>query len=186
MRATEVIVVGDDVPRSQFEDIAHDWGWERTGLTERAHLVMARVQYSPVPGQTATWVENHTSDVRTIRVHGKPEPVRSVAAELRESIPNEPRSALLQAATVRSGPAGLIRLAGKLADSRPARCDPAHLDALRRLLSHDVIAVRRAAVRTAYAYTWPELLPLVLERYEVEDVLDPQLEHLASFLKSRL
>ena len=108
-----------------------------------------------------------------------------MAKQVRAAIPSDPRSVLLEAAHVRTGPGALIRLAGKLADSRPARSDPAHLAALQRLLSHEVLAVRRAAVRTAYSYSWPELYDIVFARYQEDEKLAPQLEHLLSYLKSQ-
>ena len=185
MKTTEVIVLSDDVPRSRMRAIAHDSGWTRTGITDRGHLVMASEQWTVDPSTTVTWVENHTSGVRSARVEGDAARVAAIAAELREILPHEDRAALVEAAQLRAAPGGLIRLAGKLAECRPETCDPKHLDAVRRLLAHDNVAVRRAAVRCAYRYPWPEIAGLVRERYEADDVLGPQLEHLMSFLRRR-
>ena len=186
MRATEIVVVRDDVPRARIEAIAAAHAWPCTGRTDRGHLVMASVQWTPQPGLKVTWVEDHTSDVRSVRVVGPPDDVRALAEQVREALPHELRSALVQAAHAPTAPAGLIRLAGKLAECRPATYDPAHLDALRHLLAHESLAVRRAAVRTAYHYPWPEVVEVVRQRYEDDvDVLAPQLEHLLSFLRGR-
>lgn len=185
MKTAEVIVIGDDVPRSRMRAIAHDSGWTRVGITDRGHLVMASEQWNDDVGTAITWVENHTSGVRSVRVEGEPARVQAIAAEIREIVPHEDRASLIEAAQLRGAPGALIRLAGKLAACRPETCDAKHLDAVRRLLSHDNVAVRRAAVRCAYRYPWPEMVALVRERYESDPVLGPQLEHLMSFLRRR-
>jgi len=185
VKTVEVIVLDDDVPRSRMRAVAHDSGWSRTGITDRGHLVMASEQWTDDVGTAVTWVENHTTGVRSVRIEGDARRVSTIAAELRDIVPHEGRAALIEAAQLRAAPGGLIRLAGKLAECRPDTCDARHLDAVRRLLSHDNVAVRRAAVRCAYRYPWPEMVELVRERYESDEVLGPQLEHLMSFLRRR-
>lgn len=183
MRTTEVIVLRDEVSRASVVALAVREDWARTGQTDRGHLVMASEQWAPRSDVTVTWVENHTADVRLLRVVGSETSVTEVVATLRAALPHDTRAALLDAARVRSGPAGLIRVAGKLAECRPPQCDAEQLTVLGRLLSHEETAVRRAAIRTAYRYPWPQLLELVQTRLATESRLQAQLEHLLEFLR---
>ncbi|MBL4685909.1 MAG: hypothetical protein JKY37_15040 [Nannocystaceae bacterium] len=182
MRATDVIVVRDDVPRARMWTLAREQQWPRTGQTDRGHLVVASEQWAPSSGLTVTWVEDHTSDVRSVRVTGSPDAVRPLAAEVRDALPHHPRATLIAAVQGEQRPATLIGLAGKLASCRPAQCDSAHLAAVQVLLAHEVLAVRRAALRNCYRYGWPQMQALVRTRYEEDDELGPQLDHLLTFL----
>ena len=184
MTDAEVIVVRDDVPRSAMRAVAERLSWRRTGQTDRGHLVMASERWSPAEGVTATWVDNHTSDVRSVHIAGKGEQLADVATALKDALAHDDAASLVAAVKPDADPIALIRLAGKLATCRPQACDEGHLHALGELLCHDVVAVRRAAVRTAYNYPWPELVPIVEARQAKDPALAAQLQHLLQRLRT--
>jgi len=184
MSQAEVFVLQDDVPRSAMRELAASLGWPRTGQTDRGHLVMASERWSPAEGITATWVENHTSDVRSVHVEGDGEAFEAAVTPLRAALGHDDAATLIAAVDTATEPSALIRLAGKLATCRPLECNEDHLQALRVLLGHPEVAVRRAAVRTAYNYPWSELAPVIETQLADDAALATQLKHLLQRLQA--
>lgn len=185
MNNLEVIVVADDVRCTTMRAFAAARGWRRTGQTDRAHLVMASEQWTPEAGLTVTWVEDHTSRTKMVRIAGRPGPVLVIAERVRQALPHTPRGALLERAQLSADPAELIGLLGKLSHCRPDHPDPKHFGVVARLLAHESIAVRRAAIRCGYRYPWPQLQSVVHARSEVDPRLAPQLRRLGRYLDAQ-
>lgn len=181
-RGLNTVVLRDQVRRAQVEAEMDRRRWPRTGEIDRGHFVMASVQWTPSRGTTVTYLEDHTGGARFVRIEGPPPTTRELARDLAAALPSEPVTKLIETAW-EPGPAPvLVRVAGKLAACRPERCEHEHLAALANLFEHEHPAVRRAAIRTAYRYRWPELKAVVERRIGEDERLRPQLEHLRDWL----
>lgn len=178
----EVIVLQDGVCVDEVLAIAAEQGWELREQTTRAHLVLASRRWITRDGLDVTHVADHPGGAQSLRIEGKR--AGSLARRLRERLATHSESELLAAvlAAPSPDPVVCIRVASKLAACRPRQMAPRHLQALERLLSHPVVAVRRAGIRSAYTCRWPQLREIVGRRLVVEDRLSAQLRHLQQYL----
>lgn len=180
---SEVLVLRDEVGAAAVNVVADAEGWTLSEESSRAHLVLASRRWSTAGGDEITYVADHPGGVQSLRITGPS--ATALARRLRQWLPCHHEKELL--AVVLDGdepdPVACVRVASKLAACRPARSEPQHLAALGRLLSHPEVAVRRAAIRSAYGCQWPELRALVQERRADEQRLWLQLEELRKYLE---
>ncbi|MCX4245072.1 hypothetical protein [Paraliomyxa miuraensis] len=174
-----VLVLRDEVSLTVVHALAELEAWELREETGRAHLLLASRRWSTPMGEEITYVADHTSGAQSLRVSGPG--AAATADRLRGRILCEDEGELL-AMAMEGEPGPCVRVAGKLAACRPERAEERHLTALRRLLEHPEVAVRRAAIRSAYGCRWPELRDVVEARQGEEKRLQEQLEGLRAYL----
>lgn len=177
-----VLVLRDEVGLPAVLALAEVEGWELREETGRAHLVLASRRWSTPMGEEVTYVADHIGGTQWLRVSGLG--AAASAERLRGRILCVAEDELLGVVLEEEppDPVQCVRVAAKLAAVRPDKADERHLAALRRLLEHPDVAVRRAGIRSAYGCGWPELRALVEARRGVEDRLAVQLEHLRQAL----
>lgn len=176
------LVFRGSVDRATIVAFARRLGWTATGDVQRGHFVLASERFTTSDGTTVEYLEDHTADVRFVKLSGPSQ--SSVAAILRESLPCYDADELLGTLPDAQHPVEWIRGLSRLAIYRPAHTHPRYLALWSRALNHPELAVRRAAVRTCYGCTWPELAPLVLARIAVDPALERPLKALARHLQS--
>lgn len=180
--ATEILVLRAEVGVADVRRVAADDGWELREQTTRAHLVLASRRWVTRDGTQITYVADHPGGAQSLRIEGKR--AGSVARRLRERLPVHAEAELLAVVLEHDPPDPLqcVRVASQLAACRPDVLEARHLRALERLISHPVVEVRRAGIRSAYSCRWPQLAELVERRLAVEVRLAAQLGHLRQYL----
>lgn len=176
-----VLVLRDEVSLTVVHALAELEGWELREETGRAHLVLTSRRWSTPMGEEITYVADHPGGAQWLRVSGSG--AVATTERLRGRIPCEDENELLAMVMV-GDPVPCVRVAGKLAACRPERVDTRHLAALKRLLEHPEVAVRRAGIRSAYGCRWKELRGLVELRRGQEQRLRVQLDGLRQHLAS--
>jgi hypothetical protein len=179
MSAATFIVLDAETTTADVRRLARQRGWTPAGDTPRGHDVMASLRFR-AGSDTDVWLgEDHTSGCRWIRIEGPSS--LEVGGAIRNGVgwvrPNDVLSRLERADAV-----GCIRLAGQLAAVRPVQFDADHFDALRRLITHDEIPVRRAGIRSAFGCRWPQLAALVREQLQRKQRPQPGLEALLAWI----
>ncbi|MBV1859219.1 MAG: hypothetical protein KUG77_12465 [Nannocystaceae bacterium] len=182
MSEDDTLVFRESVDRDQVVAFARRLGWTASGDVQRGHFVLASERFTTSDGTTIEYLEDHTGDVRFVQLSGPSQ--RSVAAVMRESLPCYDASELLRALPESKEPIEWLRGLSRLAVYRPKHTNTLYLSLWSRALNHADVSVRRAAIRTTYGCTWPELLPLVIGRIAVEREIKRPLQALARHLKS--
>ncbi len=182
MSRDDTLVFRESVDRKGIVAFARRMGWSGVGDVQRGHFVLASERFTTSDGTSIEYLEDHTGDVRYVQLSGPSQ--RSVAAILRESLPCYEASELLQTLPESTEPIEWLRGLSRLAVYRPKQTNTLYLSLWSRALNHADASVRRAAARTCYGCTWPELLPLVLGRIAVEREIKRPLQALARHLKS--
>lgn len=176
------LVFRGSVDREAIVRFARRLGWTPTGDVQRGHFVLASERFTTSDGTTVEYLEDHTADVRFVQLSGPSQ--TSVASILRESLPCYDADELLRLLPNAEHPREWIRGLSRLAVYRPDETHPRYLALWSRALNHPELAVRRAAIRTCYGCTWPELLPLVMARIAVDRALERPLTALARHLQA--
>jgi hypothetical protein len=135
----------------------------------RGHSELACIRIAGRDGTEAALLDDHVGDVRYVTFTGVQ--AAAWAAELARKFACESPQALLAALRDDVDPRRWIRALSKLAVLRPSHADSQWVSAWSRALAHPHRAVRRAAIRTCYGASWPELLALVDRRMKE----DPEL-----------
>ncbi len=182
MTEDDTLVFRESVDRDRIVAFARRLGWSGSGDVQRGHFVLASERFTTSDGTTIEYLEDHTGDVRFVQLSGPSQ--TSVAAILRESLPCYDADELLRTLPDSTQAMEWLRGLSRLAVYRPKQTNSRYLSLWSRALNHADPAVRRAAVRTSYGCTWPELLPLVLGRIAVEREIKRPLQALARHLKS--
>ena len=182
MSEDDTLVFRESVDRDRIVAFARRLGWSASGDVQRGHFVLASERFTTSDGTTIEYLEDHTGDVRFAQLSGPSQ--TSVASILRESLPCYEASELLRALPESKEPIEWLRGLSRLAVYRPKQTNTLYLSLWSRALNHADASVRRAAVRTCYGCTWPELLPLVLGRIAVEREIKRPLQALARHLES--
>jgi hypothetical protein len=175
-----VIVLREQAVRERVEAIAIEHGWRPVGDVVRGHFVLASRRWYDAVGTMIEYLEDHTADVRYFVIEGAGQD--EVAALLRERLPCFTETELLAELDRNADPVAWVRGLGRLAVLRPKRADARFLAVWERALQHPARAARRAAIRTAYGCSWPELAALVRARLDRETELHGPLEHLHGYL----
>jgi hypothetical protein len=158
--SSHVLVLRDGVDAAAVLALADAEGWRLREETARAHLVLASRRWVTTSGEVVTWVVDHPGGASSLRIEGTG--AAALTRRLRDRLPCHDEDELLAVVLSESAdPVQLVRVASKLAACRPERADPRHVDALARLIGHDVEGVRRAGIRSAYGCRWPELREVV-------------------------
>jgi len=178
----DTLVFRESVDRDRIVAFARRLGWSASGDVQRGHFVLASERFTTSDGTTIEYLEDHTGDVRFVQLSGPSQ--ASVASILRESLPCYEARELLKTLPECKEPIEWLRGLSRLAVYRPKQTNTLYLSLWSRALNHADAAVRRAAVRTCYGCTWPELLPLVLGRIAVEREIKRPLQALARHLES--
>ena len=182
MSADDTLVFRESVNRDQIVGLARRLGWSASGDVQRGHFVLASERFTTSDGTTVEYLEDHTGDVRYVQLSGPSQ--GSVASILKESLPCYEAADLLRTIPDATQPIEWLRGLSRLAVYRPKQTNTLYLSLWSRALNHSNTSVRRAAARTCYGCTWPELLPLVLGRIAVEREIKQPLRALARHLKS--
>ncbi|MGH1346537.1 MAG: hypothetical protein ACRBN8_33535 [Nannocystales bacterium] len=182
MSEDDTLVFWESVDRNRILAFARRLGWSGSGDVERGHFVLASERFTTSDGTTIEYLEDHTGDVRFVQLSGPSQ--ASVASILRESLPCYEASEILRTLPDSKEPLEWLRGLSRLAVYRPRHTNTLYLSLWSRALNHADPSVRRAAVRTSYGCTWPELLPLVLGRIAVEREIKRPLQALARHLQS--
>ena len=182
MSEEDTLVFRESVDRDRIVAFAKRLGWSASGDVQRGHFVLASERFTTSDGTTIEYLEDHTGDVRFVQLSGPSQ--ASVSSILRESLPCYEASELLRTLPDSKEPIEWLRGLSRLAVYRPKQTNTLYLSLWSRALNHSDASVRRAAVRTCYGCTWPELLPLVLGRIAVEREIKRPLQALARHLKS--
>ncbi len=181
MSVEDTLVFRESVDRDRIVKFARRLGWSGSGDVQRGHFVLASERFTTSDGTSIEYLEDHTGDVRFVQLSGPSQ--AAVAAILRESLPWYDASELLRTLPEAEDPLVWLRGLSRLAVYRPKQTDALYLSLWSRALHHTNASVRRAAVRTCYGCTWPELLPLVLGRITIERELKAPLTALARHLQ---
>lgn len=178
----DVIVLRDAVSLADLQAVARDEGWQLLGETVGAHLVLSSRRWQTDTDVEITHIFDHPGGAHWLRLRGVQALAR--ARRLRARLPHHTESELLDTVLKPDEPDAVesVRVASKLAACRPTGFELRHLAAMEKLLAHPVTAVRRAAIRSAYGCTWPELRELVRRRRDDETRLGDQLGHLDAYL----
>jgi hypothetical protein len=176
------LVFRESVGRDSMLAFARRLGWVSSGDVQRGHFVLASERFTTSDGTTVEYLEDHTADVRFVQVSGPSQ--QAVTSILRESLPHYDAESLLSDLPTAEDPREWIRGLSRLSVYRPNATHPRYLAVWSRALNHADESVRRAAIRTSYGCSWPELLPLVLGRIALERTLRRPLEALARHLQS--
>lgn len=182
MSEDDTLVFRESVDRDRIVAFARRLGWSGTGDVQRGHFVLASERFTTSDGTSIEYLEDHTGDVRFVQLSGPSQ--GSVASILRESLPCYDAPELLRTLPDAKEPLEWLRGLSRLAVYRPKKTHTLYLSLWSRALNHADTSVRRAAIRTSYGCTWPELLPLVLGRIAVEREIKGPLQALARHLKS--
>lgn len=181
MSEDDTLVFRESVDRDRLVGFARRLGWSGSGDVRRGHFVLASERFTTSDGTSIEYLEDHTGDVRFVQLSGPSQ--SSVASILRESLPCYEASELLRTLPEAKEPIQWLRGLSRLAVYRPKQTNTLYLSLWSRALNHTDASVRRAAVRTSYGCTWPELLQLVLGRIAVEREIKRPLQALARHLK---
>ena len=181
MNGDGTVVFRESVDRAAIIRFARRLGWTSAGDVRRGHFVLASERFTTSDGTTVEYLEDHTADVRFVQISGPS--LHTVASILRESLPHYDAADLLATLPDSRDPFEWIRGLSRLSVYRPELTHPRYLAVWSRALNHNIVAVRRAAIRTSYGCRWPELLPLVLGRASIERELKRPLERLARHLQ---
>ena len=175
-----VIVLRDNVSRDRIEALAVEHGWHPIGDVVRGHFVLASRRFYDEVGTMIEYLEDHTSDVRYMVIDGAAQD--TVGTAVRDGLPSYTEAELVAELEGSGDPIVWIRGLGRLSVLRPKRLDARYFSLWERGFQHPSRAVRRAAIRTAYGCTWPEMHELVVGRVAVETELRQPLEHLRAYL----
>jgi hypothetical protein len=181
MNEPVVIVLRDNTSRERVETLAAEHGWRAIGDVVRGHFVLASRRWYEADGTIIEYLEDHTADVRYLTIDGPGQD--SAASALRDGLPCFTTEELFAELDASDDPIVWIRGLGRLSVLRPKKLDTRYVALWERALSHPVRAARRAAIRTAYGCTWPELAALVHARLDDETELQAPLEHLRAYLE---
>lgn len=159
-----------------MDAIVDEHGWLLVADIPRGHAEPAAWQWEAPDGSRVAYIEDHIGDVRFFQITG---PGReALGRELRRRLPYVDVEALLDDAETAEEPVTCIRALSRLVVCRPPKAERRWLDIWAKMLGHEHVAVRRAAIRTAYGCPWPELRAIVEARRGTETRLADQLEAL--------
>jgi hypothetical protein len=173
---SHIVVLNEQVTATDVASLAASMKLTLVDETTRGWFVLATRTWASPDGSQLTYVEDHTADARWLHASGTGS--SRIATMLRERLPHYDLADLLSLAESTETPRTCIQVLCRLVPHRPDDCDPHFLAAWKRMLTHPVQAVRRAAIRTAYGCRWPELRTLVQQCLRTEKELVPQLEQL--------
>lgn len=173
------LVLRDHNARETVWELARARGWKCIGDVVRAHYVMACARWQTASGSEIAYIEDHTSDVRSIDVRGRD--AFEICEDVTMQLDCYREDQLLLDAESNPEPRARIRALNRLAACRPPGVNHRFLAAWARALSDPNKAVRRAAIRTSYGCTWPELRVLVKQRIDQETELREQMQHLLRY-----
>ncbi len=176
----EILVLTESAGPAQIKELAERRGWSPAGETVRSHFVLASRRYIDQDDTLIEYFEDHIGEVRFIQISG---PSQSPLADiLTDALPCHSEEQLLEDVTHAATPLAWIRGLSRLAVCHPVEVTAPYLELWTKAFQHPHVAVRRAAIRTAYSCRWPELIPLVGERLELDHELEGPLRHLQEFL----
>ncbi len=181
MSEPTVVVLQEAVTREAFAELAATRGWKPMGDVVRGHFVLASERYTSSDGTTLEYLEDHTSDVRCVQLRGARQD--DLASLVRQHLPGYTAEELLRALAEDEEPLTWIRGLSRLAACRPATMQARYLALWSRGLNHELVPIRRAAIRTCYGCKWPELPPIVQARLGVERELIQPLQALHDYLQ---
>jgi len=177
---SHTIVLGDHVEASAIAAWAGRHGTLAKDVA-RGHSELAERRWRATDGSEIVHLQDHVGEVRYVVLGGPRE--LALAVELRAAFDTEDPGTLLAALQPSADPRSWIRALSKLAVCRPATLEGRWLAAWERGLAHPARPVRRAAIRTCYGCTWPEIAVVVQRRLAEETELRPQLEALLEHLR---
>lgn len=176
MSTSHIVVLNEQVTAMDVASLAASMKLTLVEETTRGWFVLATRTWAAPDGSQLAYVEDHTADARWLQASGIGG--ARMATMLRERLPHYGLTDLLSLAQTTEAPRTCIQVLSRLVPHRPDDSDPRFLAAWKRMLTHPVKAVRRAAIRTAYGCRWPELRTLVQQCLQTENELVPQLEQL--------
>jgi len=172
------LVLTDRCDLERLEAVATQRQWNRVSVTRRDHVVMANVTWSSSPCDVA-YFEDHCAEVRYLRLEGAG--AEALYRELAAELPHHSLREVLEAAA-NPDPGESIRVLGRLSVLAPPTPDDRFTSVWEAKLQHPDSAVRRAAIRCAYAIPWPSTLALARARLDRQDRLEAQLRDLVAYL----
>ena len=179
-----IVVLRDHVSFRDVRQLADGHGWSFTGDVPRSRFVLASHRWQTADGSEVTYTEDHTGDVRYIRVDGPDR--EGLARFIAEALPSWSQTELLVQAEQATEPLPCIQVLSRLAVCRPLPPHKRYIAIWQWMLKHRTRAVRRAAIRTAYDCHWPEMIEVLHERLAIESELVTQLQDLLDHLESNL
>lgn len=182
MTDPSVVVFRDSVGRNTIALVAHRHGWKLLGDVVRGHFVLASERFAADDGTIVEYLEDHTAAVRFAQIRGPGQGL--IASTLRNTLPYFEPEEILRNLPDSDDPHAWIRGLSRLSACRPSQTHARYLALWSRGLNHAQVAVRRAAIRTSYGCSWPELMALVQGRAAVEAELKAPLRALLQHLKT--
>lgn len=179
-----IVVLRDTVSLRDMKRLATGHGWAFTGDVPRSRFVLASHRWQTADGSEVTYTEDHTGDVRYVRVDGPDH--EGLARFIAEALPSWSEEELLAQAEQATEPLPCIQVLSRLAVCRPLRPSKRYVAVWQWMLKHRHRAVRRAAIRTAYDCHWPEMIEVLHERLAIEAELVAQLQDVLDHLESNL
>lgn len=174
-----VLVLKDHVHRETVLSLARERGWKCINDMPRAHYVMATTRWRADHDNEIAYIEDHTSDVRSISVRGRDE--FEIAEDISMQLDCFREDELLLEVESNPDARARMRALNRLSACRPAEVNHRYLAAWARALSDPDKVVRRAAIRTAYGCMWPELAVVVRQRVDHEVELRDQMVFLLQY-----
>jgi len=174
-----VVILKDRIEVAAVRAFATDRNWACVGDVTRTHYVMASVRWATADGTDVAYIEDHTADVRSIEVQGRSE--HTIVQDVSLNLPCFREDELLIDAETNPDPRDRIRSLCRVAAYRPKEVHHRYLAVWAQALSHPEKAVRRAAIRTAYSFRWPDFEVLLKQRIAQEGELRQQMELLLKY-----